>query len=89
MPGNAGDGKEMSDTAATGGAGFDITSLRFRKAGGQLLHPAARKEVGMDVDATAAALRYVVKPDDAAYADFQPLPFLLVVADPEGSEQVW
>ena len=105
----------MADSAALGGAGFDLTSLRFRKAGKQLLHPASREEVGIDgvlelrdenkraygalllvqikalgeVDATAVKLRYVVKPNDAAYTDLQPLPFLLVVADPEGTEQVW
>lgn len=105
----------MSDTASVGGAGFDITSFRFRKAGKHLLHPTAREEVGIDgvlelrderkrpygalllvqikafeeIDSTANTLRYVVKPVDAAYAEYQPLPFLLVVADPEGSEQVW
>lgn len=86
----------MSDSASTGGAGFDLTSLRFRKAAKQLLHPAAREEVGIDgvlelrdnrkraygalllvqikafqdVDPTTRSLRYVVKPVDAAYADY-------------------
>jgi Domain of unknown function (DUF4365) len=108
------DGKERSDTASTGAAGFNLASLRFEKADGQLLHPTAREEVGIDgvlelrnehkqaygalllvqikafedIDSTGSTLRYVVKPVDAAYAEYQPLPFLLVIADKE-TEQVW
>lgn len=114
VPGTSEDGKERSDTASTGAAGFNLASLRFEKADGQLLHPTAREEVGIDgvlelrdkrkkaygalllvqikafedIDSTGSTLRYVVKPVDAAYAEYQPLPFLLVIAD-KRSEQVW
>ena len=114
MPGASEDAKERSDTSSTGAAGFNLASLRFEKADGQLLHPTAREEVGIDgvlelrdkrkkaygalllvqikafedIDSTGNTLRYVVKPVDAAYAEYQPLPFLLVIAD-KRSEQVW
>ncbi|HEX8083328.1 MAG TPA: DUF4365 domain-containing protein [Solirubrobacteraceae bacterium] len=114
MPGTSEEGKERSDTASTGAAGFSLASLRFEKADGQLLHQTAREEVGIDgvlelrdkrkkaygalllvqikafedIDSTGSTLRYVVKPVDAAYAEYQPLPFLLVIADKE-SEKVW
>jgi hypothetical protein len=114
VPGGSEDGKERSDSSSTGAAGFNLASLRFGKADGQLLHPTAREEVGIDgvlelrnehkkaygalvlvqikafaeIDSTGSALRYVVRPVDAAYAEYQPLPFLLVIAD-KATEQVW
>ncbi len=105
----------MTDAAATGGGGFDITSLLFRQAGGHLLHQAAREEVGIDgvlelrneekraygalllvqikalddVEQADDDLRYTPTPRDAAYAENQPLPFLLVVAHPSRFEAWW